>query len=96
VFIPYTLGDGSFLKALYCSVLVLIKNLSFYDSLEIENGKRKISPQQKFHLKKKFHSKKKCSQNFSFLPKVFLHAIFFLALKQKLRPKTKFLAKKKC
>ena len=37
LFIPYTLGDGSFFKALYCSVLVLIKNLSFYDSLEIEN-----------------------------------------------------------
>ena len=41
LFIPYTLGDGSFFKALYCSVLVLIKNLSFYDCLEIENWRRK-------------------------------------------------------
>ena len=34
--IPYTLGDKSFFKGQYFSVLVLIKNLSFYDSLEMK------------------------------------------------------------
>ena len=44
--IPYTLGDKSFFKGQYFSVLVLIKNLSFYDSMEIKNWK--INPKSHF------------------------------------------------
>ena len=43
--IPYTLGDKSFFKGQYFSVLVLIKNLSFYDSLEMENWRKKFQTQ---------------------------------------------------
>ena len=39
LFIPYTLGGRSFLTALITTILVLIKYLSFYDSLEMENSK---------------------------------------------------------
>ena len=67
--IPYTLGDESFFKGLYCSVLVPNKNLSFYDSKEMENWRQKfdkffLTEKKIDKLKKKKNSKKNCVWNF--------------------------------
>jgi hypothetical protein len=66
--IPYTLGDESFFKGLYCSVLVPNKNLSFYDSKEMENWRQKFDKffltEKKIDKLKKKKVKKNCVWNF--------------------------------
>ena len=69
--IPYTLGDESFFKGLYCSVLVPNKNLSFYDSKEMENWRQKfdnffLTEKKIDKLKKKNSQKKIVSDIFFF------------------------------